>query len=376
MAYEIVPYEPAFRSQVMALRARTWASERWGERYFAWKYERNPYLSTPLIHLALHRGDVVAVRCYYGTCWEMGDRHDRVVLPSSDDLVVAQEHRKHGVMALLVRAGIDDLARRGFDYTISSSAGRITSIALLTMGWKSAAPLEPVAYFGWRQRMHRALRDRVRGKRVVWRLALESSKDRDGSTTPFARLDRHGRRPAPGGHGVIAMASNARADAMADLHQRVGHDGRIRHVRDATYLAWRYENPLREHRFVYHEVDGRLEGYLAFARWHIYQEPMLPFTLTDWESSSPHGLEMLLRHALEHARFDKLGTWAATLSDETRAIFARAGFVPTDQDLRARGLPCLLVQKLAQRDGEWTLGGHRLLNPASWDVRILQSAHG
>jgi hypothetical protein len=46
---------------------------------------------------------------------------------------------------------------------------------------------------------------------------------------------------------------------MADLVRRLGHDGRLRHVRDERYLAWRYRNPLYEYRFLVRESD-RLEG--------------------------------------------------------------------------------------------------------------------
>jgi hypothetical protein len=291
-------------------------------------------------------------------------------------LVIDEAHRGRGLMHDLVRATADDLARRRFEYAISTSGGRVTSLALLAMGWKSALAMEPIARFGRRERWRQAARGAMRGKRAVWRFALDSSVDREGPTAPFERLDRDARRAAPGGRGLIVTESSPRVEAMSELHRRVQHDGRIRHVRDAEYIAWRYQNPLREHRFLYHEVDGRLEGYLAFARWLVYQEPMLPFTLSDWESATPQSFDMLLRDALSRAHFRQLGTWAATLSPDTRSVLARAGFAPSEQHLRVRGLPCLLVRRLTTGNDEWKLGGRGLLEAANWDFRILQSAHG
>ena len=54
-------------------------------------------------------------------------------------------------------------------------------------------------------------------------------------------------------------------DAMAELVERLGHDGRIRYRRDREYLDWRFRNPTSEYRFLYWE-ESRLEGYLVLSR--------------------------------------------------------------------------------------------------------------
>ena len=52
---------------------------------------------------------------------------------------------------------------------------------------------------------------------------------------------------------------------MAELAERIGYDGRIRHVRDEQYFSWRFQNPLSEYRFLFWD-NGRLDGYLVLYR--------------------------------------------------------------------------------------------------------------
>ena len=60
--YEIVAYEPSLKSRLFPLQEYLWSPELtedvWG-KYLDWKYARNPYMDAPLIHLAMHAGEVV-----------------------------------------------------------------------------------------------------------------------------------------------------------------------------------------------------------------------------------------------------------------------------------------------------------------------------
>jgi hypothetical protein len=79
-----------------------------------------------------------------GTSWQVDDDASRHVLPYADDMVVAPEHRNRGLVTLIMKKAFDDLAQRGFPFAISLSAGPVTYVASLALGWRSAGSFEPV----------------------------------------------------------------------------------------------------------------------------------------------------------------------------------------------------------------------------------------
>jgi hypothetical protein len=105
---------------------------------------------------------------------------------------------------------------------------------------------------------------------------------------------------------------------------------------------------------------------------------MVPFHVADWEGSSEGVRAELLSTTIRAGRFPELGMWTATLSPESRALLARAGFEPTDLDLRARGMPCVLLKRLGPpvAPDTWTLGGGSALDLSRWDMRLVYSMHG
>jgi hypothetical protein len=78
---------------------------------------------------------------------------------------------------------------------------------------------------------------------------------------PFRTLDAKSwiRRVQP---TRVTVAHAPRPDAMAALVRRLGHDGRLRHVRDVEYFSWRFQNPLATYRFLFHGGE-QPDGYLV-----------------------------------------------------------------------------------------------------------------
>ena len=87
---------------------------------------------------------------------------------------------------------------------------------------------------------------------------------------------------------------------MADLVARQAYDGRIRHVRDARYLAWRFQNPLHEYRFLLAGGD-RLHGYLVLQAYRLSRHGAA--NIVDWEASDPAVRRALLHAAVEWGGF-------------------------------------------------------------------------
>ena len=73
MTYRFVEYSPEYKEQISALRSRTFGGDlAFNTGYFEWKYEQNPYLEEPHFYLALNGEEVVAMRGFYGSRWQVG----------------------------------------------------------------------------------------------------------------------------------------------------------------------------------------------------------------------------------------------------------------------------------------------------------------
>jgi len=376
---EIVRYEPSLREELIEFRRRGYETGFPESRdYLSWKYENNPYLAEPVFYIARKEGCIIGMRGMFGTRWEYGPARETMVLPCADDFVIAHEHRNTGVSSVIMREAIADLTRQGYEYVINTSGGRITVMSSLASGWRSATAVEPMVKRSKSETVRQAFRERVRGVRGLWRLARRSGATVISSTEPFRRVDKMGRLPAAEPGASIVAEQSPRVAAMAELIERLPYDGRIRQVRDEAYLSWRYRNPIRQYRFFYYERAGRLEGYLVLARYIECQLPTLPFHIVDWEGSSHTARGELLQCATEIASIPELGAWATGLSDADRALLDQSGFVPTDLDMRKRGMPCILVKHLRGNTppDSWSLGGGQILDPARWDMRLVYTMHG
>jgi GNAT superfamily N-acetyltransferase len=375
VAYRLVPYDPAFKEQIAELQRHLWHGGRaLNTAYFEWKYEQNPYLGDPLVYLALDGRRVVGMRGMFGSRWEAGRPAESFLVPAADDLVIDPDHRGRGLFAQIMQAAFADLSRLGFQYAVSLSPGPATLASSLASGWQSLGPMHvvrrevPPGPAGRRLRAelarHRLLRRGVR------RVARVAGTDR----RMFARLDARQRSGARAGWPGVSVSLTPRVEAMAGLVRRLGHDGRLRHVRDQTYLDWRFRNPLHEYRFLY--LDGeRLEGYMVLQRYRLHAGRGV--NIVDWEATELSGRADLLGAAIDWGQFSRLSTWMAAVPPDAAALLQEAGFLPGSEGLLARHLPTILVRAV---DGgpasELTAAGQRLRDPRSWDLRMVYTMMG
>jgi len=269
-------------------------------------------------------------------------------------------------------AVFDDLASKGQRYAFTLSASPVTLMASLAGGWRAVGSMRP-AHRNRPGGLLGRLPAGLRNVPFLWRYADALARVQyrlEGP--PFLNLDRR----APGLlRAGVRVEQTPRVEAMAGLVHRLGHDGRIRHARDESYLAWRYRNPLHEYRFLFRESD-RLEGYLVLQAYR--QDPGRGVNIVDWEATTPEIREELLRAAVEWGGFSQLTMWTGTLPSNMLALASRAGFVPVDSGSRMRSSATILVCDVRrQRLGsDMTLGGRRLLDPANWDMRMVYSMAG
>ncbi len=371
--FSVERFRPELLPQVLRLERFFWgASASHAAALFDWKYRQNPYTSDPLFYVALRDGQVVGARGMLGSCWEVGDSGERVVLPVAADLMIDPAHRDSGLYRALNDFSRADLERRGYTHMLNLSpttGNAITSV--VTMGWRAVDALrelsrrEPALGTAVRLRLDEhglALRKRAVELARTVRAAL-------GINT-FRHLDRSTRSGAGGRGSPISVDRRPRAEAMADLIHRIGSEARIHHVRDAAYLDWKLRNPGADYRFLYWGAPV-LEGYLILQE----QRTMLQVNILDWEARDP-AIRIGLLHAALWGRFRNLHVWSAALGDADHVALRDCGFSrPPSDPLTARHGRKLLVRPVGSVAEEkcWFLGEHRIDRADQWALRMLYS---
>ncbi len=374
--YEVVRYAPEFRDGIARLQTHLWSPDvALNDAYFAWKHLENPLQTAPLVWLALFHGEVVGMRTFLATCWEAGRPPERFEALYSDDFAIAPAHRNRGLVSRIMKAAFSDLARDGRELAINLSAGQVTTLSSLVDGWKNVLRVNPVgrrpgraaAFF----QMYRVLRRLP----VLSGAPARAAAREAGRSEPLFRFDRAIARRAGRLTAAVRVEREPRAEAMAELIARLPYDGRIRQVRDARYLAWRYRNPLRDYRFLYRDGEG-LPGYLVLLRARSSRPGRLG--IADWEAVDETVRRELLDAALAAGGFAELVVWSATVEGPTRRLLSERDFRPVDGGQTARGYPGLLLRAIPPDRSldAWAVGGRRLVDPASWDLRMISSMHG
>lgn len=368
MACDIVPYRADLKDQVIDLAA--WEGSVHEKRaYFEWKHERNPYSSTPLLYLALDRGRVVGMRSFFGVRWECGP--DRRVVDGlyADDAAIAPAYRNLGVLRRIMDVACDAMTRRGYEYLFSLSAGPVMQVASLAAGWRSVGSMQPARWDPGESTNPFLRRLNALARRIGYPMATVRRR-RSPAPDRWRAADR------PGGSHPVSMALEPRIDHMSALVERVA-DGRIRHVRDRAYFAWRLQNPASRYSYLFCG-EGDLHGYLIL-RENALNAGDATLSVVDWEGTTDIVLRRLMEGACRLARGRGLLTWRATLSAEKLAVLADQGFRSEPQTKsQSFRQPALLVKALAsdRPSSEWTIGERQLLQSADWDLRLLYSMSG
>jgi acyl carrier protein len=374
--YRIVTYRPEFKPAVAEFQTGLWSPDSYRNlRYLEWKYEDNPYPDSGRIYLAFDDEELVGMRGFYRSRWEIDLPPRRVPLLVADDLLVSEQHRNKGLVSEIMRAARDDLRGLGERHVINLSGGTLTVLESLASGWRSAGMLKPMM----RQSSSRSLYPTL-GRllmRITHAPCINGRRMQSDQPNPFSRLDRAHTpyRTECGLH--VEIDSRPRILPMIDLIGRTTRAGRLRHVRDEAYLEWRYRNPFREYRFLY-SADATLNGFLVLRRCTDRVPAPRPVSIVDLEAVNERVACALLETAVRAGSFEELTVWASTLRELSVNQLQRLGFRPVNARLTASGTPYLLVWSLddSESDERWRLEGVDLLDLSSWDLRTIYSMVG
>jgi len=230
--YQITRYEPGLKNEVIDLQTHLWSPNLTrNQAYLEWKFERNPSMAVPLNYLAMHERKAVGMRGFFGTQWEAGIPAETCVVPCASDLVIAPEHRNRGLIRKIMAAAFEDLARRGYQYSFSLSAERITFLSSLATGWRSVGSMRPMRQRSWRVALRNARHRLVARLPVLSReinaiISQRSEKRRRTRENISAKQAQRALADAP----CISFDHTPRCAEMAKLVERIGGDGRIRQV--------------------------------------------------------------------------------------------------------------------------------------------------
>jgi GNAT superfamily N-acetyltransferase len=378
--YEIVAYQQSMKNQVAELAKHLWSTDSaQNASYLEWKYERNPYRETPLIYIALCRGKVVGMRGMFGLKWEFGNPVKTFPGLYPDDFVILPEHRNRGLVTKIMKGAMLDVEKRGYTYVFNLSAGDITRVASLAMGWRSAGSMRVHCRRSGQTNRFRHIRDILKKNELLRRFAKHVSfrpwaPKKLGVDDLIARKGNLSRKT----DSHIVVERTARPAEMEKLVSRIEYDGRIRHVRDKHYLYWRFQNPLHRYLFIYWE-EAELEGYLVLQEYISDLAGRVGFNIVDWEATSSSVRAGLLQKAIALCSCTELNIWTATLPAETMSLLKENGFRPAEESAGvAQSATCLLVRPVRDDllETDWFLDDYRLLDMASWDIRMIYSMHG
>lgn len=375
---EIVRYKAAHKSAVAQLQCLLWSKDPdQNIRYLEWKYEANPFAREPCLYLAFQSGRLIGMRGFYASRWELGRparQHDILV---ADDLVLEKSHRNQGHVHQIMQTALADLDERGEAFVFNLSGGPLTVLSSLAMGWKSVGHLEPIEHWGTTARLRHRARRMLSSLPVLWRFSNLQVLHQRGLRSPFQDFDRRGGCYRSSNGMRVDLSADPRPEQMIQLIRRIGHDGRLRHVRDVAFLNWRLSNPLAEYRFCFVGEEA-LDGYAILRRSVAAGVPDAKVVIADIEAIDERTRSALLDAAVRSVAFDQLYAWSAILKPCDIEFLKQAGFTPAMGISNFHEHPQILVRptNAARFEAPWCLEGVPLLEARNWDMRMIYSMAG
>jgi Acetyltransferase (GNAT) domain len=338
----ITNYSSKDRGAVAELQQLLWQAGPEGNvRYLDWKYFQNPYIDDRYLVLAWEDENLVGMVGAFGACWEIPGSK-RAVLPCLSDTVIVPARRG----GPLFREMLDTLiGRQAADAVpwLLDFGDQPAGPAMVMRGWRSVGP--------W----------------GVAKAALGRTEDEwDERTWTYGST-----RIGPRSGATLHCTATIDAIAVAKLVAKVEPTDKVRHVRDATYLDWRFRNPLARHYFL-SVTQGEMIGYLLAHRtlvdglWGA-----TPTTIMDCEAESDDIWADLIGAAMQLLPGRELVMWIRDISPSRISLLLRLGLrlvQPSGRLTADVDLPNLLICPTgATADSALA----DLNDPSCWDLRSI-----
>lgn len=365
--YAIRDYRPTDREAYLDLFATVFDGAPDSE-WFAWKYERNPYVEDVPIVVAESGGEIVGARSFFALEMETGARRVPALQPC--DTMVHPEHRRRGLFTRMTEAAIDGY--RGTDVPFFFNYPNANSLpGNLKLGWRVVGSA-PTAYRI--QRPGRYVEGRLPA--VVDRLVGATA---NGGATAYHWVRRQVARTDEVPSDVtIERRSTVPAEKLASIDDH-RYDGTFRPARTKTFYEWRFENPEWDYEAYLARRDGDyVAGFVVGSR-RTERGTTVQFTdVTPQSGADPSVIARLADRVLaDRATATTVVCATERLPPEVRAAF---GFHSDDAfPLSRMSRPATLVVRPVGpqdrkggdlREEDWTVDGARLDDPTSWSMSL------
>jgi GNAT superfamily N-acetyltransferase len=366
--YEVIRIEPRYKNEVAELLMPLWGPDREkNAAYLDWKHYFNPYTQNPILYVSLHRGRVVGVSSHFACCWQAGQPDQRYLCVAGGDAVVHPDHRRHGLHRIQTSMALRELENSAYDFDICLGSNQYTEGSAIKLGWTVVGELRPMNRQSWVRQIARKMPLIPRTYHHLFNRSA-TQQPSESAIQPFHLLDRNYDRTKDFGQSGIVLEKKPRPEAMAMLVSRQRYDGRIRHVRDQQFYAWRYQNPLSEYRFLFCE-KGELKGFLVLQQvLHTYSNAT---HIVDWEATSVEVFSDLLQTVICWGGFSSISIWSVTLADDMIKVLTKHGFKSRSSE--STTVFSRIIVKPLHPGGNWSMGGRDLLEISNWDLRPIYS---
>jgi hypothetical protein len=296
--YEIIPYRPELRPQVVSLMQYLWGKDIDGNRaYFKWKYEDNPYTESPLGIVGLKKGAVVGFRGYFATRFQVGERNDSLIVLFPGDTCVHPNHRRKGLSVIMGNLAMEEYALRSRLF-FNTTCTRNSLPGYQKMGF---FPLTPKFYLT--RCPHLGL--------LQYIPAAHESLPLSASRVRFGRFDN------------ILVSSQPKPEAMSSLVAgRIKKGGTIRLFQDEDFFRWRFCSPLNKYVFYYWMEEDRTTGFVVMG---ISPNNRRGYIL-DYAENAGSAIEEILKYVIEARPSNLLSIYDFCLEDTLRHTVKGLGF--------------------------------------------------
>lgn len=318
-------YEPADRNAVLALDEAVWDRQR-SESWFAWKYERNPYVNQPAVFVAESNDQIVGARPFLAFRLRIDDRSVDALQPS--DTMVHPAYRGRGIFTRMTKRAIEYYATRE-PRLCFNFPNRMARPGYLKLGWQRVG-------------------DRRTYYRIQRPVALASNRaiELDGETDWTSHVDQQFTRVVDDiSRGYRALrnkfelreefsverVSDTPVETLVTLYRR-SVPAEIHALRDAEFYRWRFASPAWERETYLATRDGRVVAGIVVRT----RETEGSITLTQFGDVAPlcggeqwrAALETLVRQITrDYAESDLI---AAPNAPIPREILRAYGFLRND----------------------------------------------
>lgn len=224
--YDVRPFEPGDREGYLALHDQVLGGG--GSEWFAWKYERNPFVDHVPIVVATEGDDVVGAKSAVAVTLRAGEETVDALQPA--DTMVHPDHRRRGLFSRMT------------EFTKEYYADRS---ATLFFNFPNERTLAGGLKHGWEQIGHLPTYYRIQDG-----ASLAGATVRETLGPAAAVLDvavdgyltvRDGLAPVPD-EVSVDVRDGVPADVLAELYRRNVPD-RLHAERSEAFYEWRFDNP-------------------------------------------------------------------------------------------------------------------------------------